>query len=157
MPDEPEEGFVFRDRRRFTTESTVETPKPVAVEPVAPPELPTFMATPEEEVAESEEFGEFAQDGYDGEPNGPLPDVFSVLAIFLQELRSLAYLRMGLIANPGTGQIERDLFQAKVAIDTVGFLASQLEPVIAPEERLPLRAMVSDLQMNFIEQTKQNG
>ena len=31
---------------------------------------------------------------------------------------------MGLIANPATGEIERDLPQARVAIDTVEFLAS---------------------------------
>jgi hypothetical protein len=55
---------------------------------------------------------------------------------------------------PGTGEIERDLPQAKVAIDTVAFLATQLEPLVAPEERLPLKALVSDLQVNFVEQSK---
>ena len=92
-------------------------------------------------------------DGDEGD-TGELPDVNAVLALFLGELRNLAWLRMGLVANPGTGKIERDLAQAKVAIDTVAFLAQQLEPSIAPQERLPLKALVSDLQVNFIEQSK---
>ena len=93
----------------------------------------------------------------EGDPNA-LPDVYSILALFMGELRNIAWLRMGLVANPATGQMETDMEQAKVAINTVGFLASQLEPVIAPEEKLPLRALVSDLQINFSQQAaKQNG
>ena len=91
----------------------------------------------------------------DGGEAGELPDIYAVLALFLGELRNLAWLRMGLVANPGTGQIERDMDQAKIAIDTVAFLAQQLEPTVAPQERLPLRALVSDLQINFVEQNKQ--
>jgi hypothetical protein len=95
--------------------------------------------------------------GMDEGNAGELPDVYSVLALFLGELRNLAWLRMGLVANPGTGQIERDMAQAKVAIDTVAFLAQQIEPYVPAQERLPLRALVSDLQMNFVEQSKRNG
>jgi hypothetical protein len=95
--------------------------------------------------------------GMEDANTGELPDVYSVLALFLSELRNLAWLRMGLVANPGTGQIERDMDQAKVAIDTVAFLAQQIEPYVPAQERLPLRALVSDLQMNFVEQTKRNS
>jgi hypothetical protein len=95
--------------------------------------------------------------GMEDANTGELPDVYSVLALFLGELRNLAWLRMGLVANPGTGQIERDMAQAKVAIDTVAFLAQQIEPYMPAQERLPLRALVSDLQMNFVEQSKRNG
>lgn len=137
MPEEEsEEGFVFSDRRR--------TPAPEAPAPSAPVEI----AEPEGEAYDDQAIED------DGEPMGGLPDVYSVLALFLQELRSLAWLRMGLVANPSTGQIERDLDQAKIAIDTVEFLAKQLEPAVAPEERLPLKALVSDLQINFVEQSK---
>jgi len=77
--------------------------------------------------------------------------------MFLSELRSLAWIRMGLVPNPATGQLERDLEQAKIAIDTTAFLAKQIEPVVAPEEIAPLRAMISDLQINFVNQTKQGS
>jgi hypothetical protein len=83
-----------------------------------------------------------------------IPDVYAYLLEFLGLMRAQALLRMGLIANPATGKSERDLEQAQVAIDTAAFLAAQIEPVIAPEERLPLRAMISDLQINFVEQSR---
>jgi Domain of unknown function (DUF1844) len=140
MPEEEEEGFTFRDRRRFQVEET-SAPAP---EPAPAMVVETEVETEVEELYDEEEMGE----------PGEIPDVRSVLALFLGELRNLAWLRMGLVANPVTHQIEKDLMQAKMAIDTVAFLASQLEPHVAPEERLPLKAMVSDLQVNFVEQSK---
>lgn len=160
MPDEPEEGFTIRDRRRFNADSEEAPARETAPVENAAATAPAAAAEP---VAASQAF-EPAQEDFSplggefegvGELNdAQLPDIYSVLALFLGELRNLAWLRMGLLANPATGQVERDLPQAKIAIDTVAFLASQLEPVIAPEERLPLKALVSDLQVNFVEQSK---
>lgn len=145
MPEDEEEGFTFRDRRRMNVEDTSPAPTPAPAPVVAEP------------AALVEDSGSDELESYDqeelGEP-GEIPDVRSVLALFLGELRNLAWLRMGLVANPVTNEIEKDLMQAKMAIDTVAFLASQLEAHISPEERLPLKAMVSDLQLNFVEQSK---
>lgn len=151
MPDEPEEGFTVRDRRRVSVDDSSSNTS------AAPPAAPAAPFAPKtHEPAVTDRYGEEDLLGAEDEVQdaGQLPDVFSVLALFMGELRNLAWLRMGLIANPGTGEIERDLPQAKVAIDTVAFLATQLEPLVAPEERLPLKALVSDLQVNFVEQTK---
>ena len=151
--EESSEGFTFRDRRGST-------PSPAAA-PASPPSAPAPAPRDEHgglsdaEAADLLAAGE--EDAADGGEAGELPDVYAFLALFLGELRNLAWLRMGLVANPGTGRIERDMDQAKVAIDTVAFLAQQLEPTVAPQERLPLRALVSDLQINFVEQTKQRG
>ncbi len=157
MPDEPEEGFTVRDRRRFSVDSsgTTSSPdtSPAAVSaPLAEP-LIAASAMPSVD-SEMEPGGDILEQGDEMYDAGQLPDVYSILALFMGELRNLAWLRMGLVANPGTGEIERDLPQAKIAIDTVGFLATQLEAVVAPDERLPLKAMVSDLQVNFLEQSK---
>lgn len=147
MPDE-EEGFTVRDRRRFLSEEPAAAPpseapgnRDAAARVVSA--TPGAFPEPDEELADEDQLGD-----------GSLPDVYTVLAMFLGELRNLAWLRMGLVANPVTGQIERDLAQAKTAIDTVAFLATQIEGIVPPEERLPLRALVSDLQINFIEQSK---
>lgn len=165
MPEEAEEGFTVRDRRRFLTEETTSPEEAPASE--AATAAPARGSEIEDEAEAPEatggapfpgnpyglgELGEDADEEMAGD--GSLPDIYSVLALFLGELRNLAWLRMGLVANPGTGQIERDMAQAKVAIDTVAFLASQLEGTVPPEERLPLRALVSDLQINFVEQSK---
>ncbi|GAB4456097.1 MAG: hypothetical protein OHK0029_13440 [Armatimonadaceae bacterium] len=94
--------------------------------------------------------------GMEEEAVGEIPDIYTVLLEFLGIVRIHAALRMGLVPNPTTGKVERDLGQAKVAIDTAAFLVEQLEPVVMPEERLPLRALLSDLQMQFVQQTKQS-
>ncbi|MDX1932234.1 MAG: DUF1844 domain-containing protein [Capsulimonadales bacterium] len=150
MADDPEEGFVIRDRRRFTSElnagpAAAPTDSPAAPEATPPPaeEIPSSLLVEET----------FAEEAYDSEDMGndnSVPDVYSVLILFLGEMRNHALLRMGLVHNPMTGQIERDLQQARIAINTATFLAEQLEPVLPQEERLPLRAMLSDLQMNFV-------
>lgn len=167
MPEEPEEGFTVRDRRRFHTE-TSDAP-PVTAEKEVPRETSspaTAFASPPVD-AESETEGDFDAGAYFADEQLPegmgmpeeftLPDIYSVLLEFLGITRSHAWLRMGLVANPSTGKTERDMEQAKVAIDTAAFLVSQLERVVAPEERLPLRALLSDLQMNFVEQSKRGG
>ena len=172
MPDqEPEQSFTIRDRRRSA--ETAPEPTLSATPPPAPPEMsadvtaaPLMDVSPEDAESmanylqyQNEMLG--PEDGINemqmgegeemGDPNA-IPDVYSVLALFLGELRNMAWLRMGLVANPATGELETDMEQAKVAINTVGFLASQLESVVAPEEKLPLRALVSDLQMTFTQQ-----
>lgn len=158
MPEEePQEGFTVRDRRRFLMEDEEDTSSPTSPPDPAASDAPA-AANAGAAAAEQNAYAD-AMPGMDEEMgdmggDASLPDVYSVLALFLGELRNLAWLRMGLVANPATGQVERDLSQAKIAIDTVAFLAQQLESVVAPEERLPLRALVSDLQVNFVEQTK---
>ena len=143
MADDTEEGFTVRDRRGSSSTATPPAPRV--------PEPTEIIAAADSAPA----FGDADNEEPDfGSEDGALPDVFSVLALFLGELRNLAWLRMGLLANPGTGEFERDLPQARIAIDTVTFLASQLENAVAPEERLPLKALVSDLQVNFVEQSK---
>lgn len=145
MAEEPEEGFVIRDRRRFTSETTEE---PVAPPVPSVPEIPPSL-TEDENL--DEEYADYAG-GESGD--NTLPDVYSVLILFLGEMRNHALLRMGLVPNPMTGQSERDLEQARIAINTAVFLAEQLESILPPEERLPLRAMLSDLQMNYVEQAR---
>ena len=146
--EEPGEGFTVRDRRRVNTEAA-DAP------PAADAAAETGTTAAPEEAPPSERETEPAGTGDAGDTeDGSLPDVYSVLAMFLAELRALAWMRMGLISNPATGQFEKDMAQAKVAIDTAAFLAKQLEPTVPAEERLPLRAIVSDLQINFVEQSK---
>ena len=155
MPDEPEEGFTVRDRRRFSVDNNDTRSGSDAIAPAASPAFAEpVIPTPPTPSAEMETGGDILEEGDEMYDAGQLPDVYSILALFMGELRNLAWLRMGLVANPGTGEIERDLPQAKIAIDTVGYLAMQLEAVVAPDERLPLKAMVSDLQVNFLEQSK---
>ena len=160
MAEEPEEGFTIRDRRRISLdneEAPAESPPASRNSGSGPLEEAVAPGVPQNMFAAvgSDSAGEFEGDFVsDGAEENALPDIYSVLMLFLGEMRSHAWLRMGLVANPVTGMSERDLPQAKVAIDTAVFLAGQIEGVLPPEERLPLRAMISDLQINFVEQSK---
>jgi hypothetical protein len=162
MADEREEeegGFTVRDRRRFLTEDTPSEPTSIPTSPVN--SSPLVQDAPE--GSRFETIGNLidapeSDDTYGGDPEAQetneLPDIYSVVAIFLGEMRSHAILRLGLAPNPMTGQSEQDLAQAKIAIDTAVFLGSQLESVLTAEEKLPLHAMLSELQMLFVEQSK---
>lgn len=149
MPEEPEEeGFTFRDRRRTAVEA------PPAAAPVAPPvvEAPRPpVAAPVEERYDGPEL--FGPDGMPAEGEYTLPDVRDLLTEYLLVLRDVSVLRLGLAPNPGTGQMEPDLPQAKIAIDTMVFLAGQIEPFLRPEETLPLKSMLGDLQLAYVRQS----
>jgi hypothetical protein len=133
MPEQ-EDGFTFVDKRR-TAGDDAATEQAVDVDPVA------------------EDAGEIPE-------NMPVPDVWMLLQYALQLFAQQAWMAMGLVANPATGQVEVDLAQARVAIDTVGDLVGRLEG--APESALPanarreLRNVLNNLRLNFVNQRKAN-
>ena len=85
---------------------------------------------------------------------GPAPDIYGVLGYCISVLATEAWQKLGLIANPQTGEDVMDLDQAKVAIDAVGDLAARLEA--APEEAVPatlrrdLKTLLNDLRLNYV-------
>jgi len=84
----------------------------------------------------------------------PEVDVWGVLRYCLALLHSQSWQALGLVPNPGTGKIEKDLAQAQVAIDAVGYLAKQLEAKLTGPELREMRNLVADLKMNFVNQQK---
>jgi hypothetical protein len=91
-----------------------------------------------------------------GEEGGPMPklDVPTALTFCIETLGNLAWIKMGLIPDPATSQIERDLVQAKVAIDAVGDLAERLRPLIGETQRRDLQVTLSNLRINFVQQSQ---
>jgi hypothetical protein len=79
-------------------------------------------------------------------------DVYGVLRYCIALLHSHAWQSMGLVPSPVTQKIERDMEQARIAIDCAGFLAERLEPKAEPEERASLRSLLTDLRLNFARQ-----
>ena len=142
MPDE-DEGFTFVDKRRVQAEAGAEdAPVPTAPEPQSAP-VESF-ASPED--------AEFSDDLGDGAP----PDTYSLLGYCISLLASDAWQKLGLLADPQSGQAQPDLAQAKVAVDAVGDLAARLEA--APREAVPdslrrdLRTLLNDLRLNYVAQ-----
>lgn len=88
-----------------------------------------------------------------GIPNLPPVDVYSLLRSFISILGMHAWQWLGLVKNPVTGELERDLAQAKIAIDSIVALSGKLEGKISESEQRDLQGMISDLQINFVQQS----
>jgi len=81
-------------------------------------------------------------------------DTYSLLGLFVGLLTEKAWQTMGLRTKPGTDKIEADFDEARVAIDTVGFLTEKVQPRLPDDERRRLEGLVADLKLNYVRLTK---
>lgn len=102
------------------------------------------VAEPEEPRAEEEQ-PEFA--GF------PPVDVYGLLKTFIGLLGAHTWQWLGLLKNPVTGNIEQDLAQAKIAIDSISLMMGQIEGKLDPAEQREIQGLLADLRMNFVQQS----
>lgn len=72
-------------------------------------------------------------------------------------LQMNAFQQLGLISDPATGKANRDLGQARIAIDCVAALAGVLDGPdsdLEPRLRQDVRRVLTDLRLNYVTQTK---
>ena len=79
-------------------------------------------------------------------------DVYGVVRYCISLLHAHAWQSMGLVTNPVTKTVLKDMDQARAAIDSVSALMGQLEGHLEAAQMRELRAMLSDLQVNFVAQ-----
>ena len=84
-------------------------------------------------------------------------DVFDIMRFSLEQFAAVAWQKMGLHPDAFTGNIERDLAQAKVAIDLAARLAEALDPKLDDEDRRRVQALVSDLRINYVRQAQKTS
>jgi hypothetical protein len=72
------------------------------------------------------------------------------LKLFLNILAGQAWMRMGLTVDPKTNKTEKDMNQAKIAIDCFQFISKQLEGHVTEDEKRQIGNLLSDLQMNYV-------
>jgi hypothetical protein len=141
MPEE-EEGFTFVDKRRT---QAVDIPESESGEQAGRDESQAAAASPSSDLDSDNETGE--------------TDIYGILGYFTSLLATEAWQKLGLIANPQTGEAKADLAQARVAIDTVGDLVARLEG--APDSSVPqqarreLRTLLNDLRLNYVSRQNQ--
>lgn len=132
---EEEAGFTFVDKRRTAAEAAAEE---ISAPEPSPPDAST-----------------------DDTADSSTPDVYGVIGYCVSVLATEAWHKLGLIADPNTGEAIADLTQAKVAIDAVGDLAARLEA--APTDAVPeslrrdLRTLINDLRLNYVAQRGDNA
>ena len=128
MPETEEKGFVFKDRRKLSSdaEKEAESPKNNGAEE-AVKETQAEAKTP---------------------PQPPLPEVnFST---FVVSLSTEVLFHLGEIPHPISGEKQKDLNLAKHAIDTLAMLMEKTQGNLAEEEKKLLEYMLYDLRMAFI-------
>lgn len=136
---EEEAGFTFVDKRR----SQPEAPAAPVPEPIAP--QAAVVPNDLEDADLDEQLAE-----------GVAPTTYDLIGYCINLLSSQAWQKLGLLADPQTGEAAPDLDDAKVAIDAVGDLAARLETapdaVISADMRRDLRTLLNDLRLNYVSQ-----
>jgi hypothetical protein len=83
----------------------------------------------------------------------PDPSVDDILSLAISMLAAHAWQKIGLQASPATGRIDKDLGEARVAIDSLEPLVEQLVKRVPPREANELRAVLSNLRVNYVQQS----
>ena len=79
--------------------------------------------------------------------------VWQLIPLFINILERVAWQKMGLVVNPQTQEIEKDLQQARVAIDSYTSLLEHLGDHVEPDAKTALQARLTDLKLNFASQS----
>ncbi|MCJ7632890.1 DUF1844 domain-containing protein [Candidatus Bathyarchaeota archaeon] len=79
-------------------------------------------------------------------------DIYPLLGFFISLLNEQAWQYMGLRVRPATQKIEKDVSRARIAIDCIAFLIDKLEPQLSEQEKTKMRALLTNLQINFVHQ-----
>ena len=130
---ESEAGFTFVDKRSAQSDPSGESVSGVPTEAVV------------DEAAETKEGPAEGQQS---------PGTYDLIGYCLNLLASQAWQKLGLLADPQTGEAKLDLIEAKLAIDVVGDLAAHLESAsdtqVPSDMRRELRVLLNDLRLNYV-------
>jgi len=145
-----ERGFEVIDRRRVQQEA------PAAPEAAGAPAEETNEPIAEAPADDVQAGGEaWSEEAAAEGLQGGMPDlsVGNILRMTLGLLSEAAWVKMGLIPNPLTGQMDRDLGEARRAIDAVTDMARHVEASATPDEKREIQVMLSNLRLNFVQQS----
>jgi len=131
---EEERGFVIKDRRALDKEGTLRENREA--------EETREQAPREQEARKGDEPGK--QEA----TRPPLPEVNFNSLIF--SLSSSALLHLGEIADPQSGQKNKDLQLAKHTIDTIAMLKEKTKGNLNDEEQRFLDSVLTDLRWRYV-------
>ena len=84
------------------------------------------------------------------------PDLPVLFVWFVSMLSGKAWEYLGLIMNPETKEMNKDLKKAKIAIDTVAFLYDQIKDDLNLEDFKRIENLLANLRMNYVEKLKES-
>lgn len=128
------DGFVIKDRRSFNESGELKEEKEEKEEKKQEPK-----------AGEKKEPERASRDTSE---RGPLPEVNFQSLIF--SLSSSALFHLGEIADPQTGQKQKDLPLAKHSIDTIALLKEKTRGNLEDEEQKFLEHILTDLRWRYV-------
>ena len=81
-------------------------------------------------------------------------DVKTLSHFFISLLGNTAWQHLGLMAHPQTGEVKKDMKQAKQAIDIISFLYDTIKEDVEKEQGREIRDLLTNLSMNFVEKSR---
>jgi Domain of unknown function (DUF1844) len=182
--DENSKGFKIQDRRRFSAEGDLKpefsgadeaaAAKPEAPHPGGPPpsagagaftqpqaavaaELQAGASQPQQAAAAKGYAAarSAASGSYPPEAGAQMGEIS--FAAFLMSLSTEALVHLGEMADPSSGQEQRDLAMAQQLIDILGMLRDKTRGNLDHEEQALLDAILFDLRMKYVEIARRNG
>ena len=128
--NQQEKAYNVKDKRRVTLDENGQVQEKAADTKKQPEEA--AQAHPHEEV--------------------PEVDVYSMLSYFIGMLGAQVWQWLGLMKSP-SGELSKDLTQAKIAIDSIAALSDQLKDRLSPKEQQELQDMLANMRINFVQQS----
>jgi hypothetical protein len=180
--DENSKGFKVQDRRRFSAEGELKpefsgADEPSAAKPEAqlsggpPPSAgaPAFAqpqaasagqrtaATQPQhaEAAKGYAAARSAAGSHPAEAGAEMGEIS--FGAFLMSLSTEALVHLGEVADPSSGQEQRDLAMAQQLIDILGMLREKTRGNLDHDEQALLDAILFDLRMKYVEIARRNG
>ncbi len=77
--------------------------------------------------------------------------------LLVEEYRLAAWIGLGKLKDPASGEVHRNLDLARHAIDTLGMLELKTRGNLVAEEERLLRQALTDLRINFVDEVKGGG
>lgn len=175
--EEGSKGFKIQDRRRFSAEGELKPEFGGAEESSAKPETPktgaaqgasasaqSQQAEVRPQPAASQPQQAAAAQGYAaaragaGSESRSSPAATEItFGTFLMSLSTEALVHLGEMADPASGQPQRDLAMAQQLIDILGMLRDKTRGNLDQDEQALLDAILFDLRMKYVEIARRIG
>lgn len=81
--------------------------------------------------------------------------VYQILMVMVDQMAAIAWQKLGLQHDPMSGRLNKDLEEAKVAIDVTSGLAAFIEPKLDEEDKRRIHGLIRDLRINYVERAKE--
>lgn len=137
MAEETQSGFKVTDRRLFNADGSLRDDAPIP-EPTPVVETPSQPIASDSELLPQEEYSD------DTEPEQ------TMFTEFVMNIASSAFVYLGLVEHPATGQRQVDMMAAKETIDLLMLLRQKTTGNLTPGEARFYDELLAELKTQFV-------